>query len=108
MSFLERVWNDDSRQYEDVHSRMWIANAIWNMKTADGEEFLFSNQERLQLTNTRLPEWDCKERNWNKWCHGVLQEMDRVDDVTYLLPLWKTALVHHDVDFAKMVLSKLE
>ena len=91
---------------------------LWHMRTSNGDGFLFSNEERLQLMNTALPEWDTTSNHqgtrmkhfsyWRKWIKQTLDEMDTVQSVELLIPLWRLATFIFDIEFAKQILSKLD
>ena len=84
------------------------AHCYWNMRASDTEGFLLSNQERLKLMSDSLPEWKCVNVDWRQWLTSVLGEMERMEPIELLVPLWKAACVHCDIDFANLLLSKLD
>ena len=87
---------------------MYQADRFWNMKAENGN-MLFTDEERLQLINTQLYDWNSKVKpRCRRWIKTLLEGMDQVDNVALLAPLWKIATTRYDLDFAALILSKVD
>ena len=116
--------NDDSKKQAILHQNydgknafdhavvnselVYQADRFWNMKAED-DSLLFTDEERLQLINTQLYQWHSSPNaHWRRWIKALLKGMDVVNDVKLLAPLWHIATSRYDLDFAALILSKVD
>ena len=76
---------------------------IWNMKRSNTDGPLFSGVERLRLISGSTSIDGC----WKNKLQETIKQTENVDEML-LVTLWKLATSNYDIDFAKVILSKLE